>query len=68
MATLYEENVKRLLDEKKRKLAELQAKPNAEKSEIEKLEEEIGILTMLYENYASGMGAFRRTKGARERH
>lgn len=67
MATLYEENVKRLVDEKRKKLEELQAKPDAPRHEIEKLEEEILILTMLYENYSSGMGAFRRVKGARER-
>jgi len=68
MATLYEDNVKRLLDEKKKKLAELQQNPNAGKYEIEKLEEEIRILTMLYENYSSGMGAFRRVKGSRQHH
>jgi len=66
MATLYEDNVKRLLDEKKKKLAGLQENPDAGKYEIKKMEEEIGILTMLYENYSSGMGAFRRVKGARE--
>ncbi|MFQ5920748.1 MAG: hypothetical protein ACE5JV_01875 [Nitrososphaerales archaeon] len=68
MATLYEENVKRLVDEKKKKLEELQAKPDADKGEIKKLEEEIRILIMLYENYTSGMGAFRRVKDAREHH
>lgn len=67
MATLYEDNVKKLLDEKRKKLEELQ-NSNADKHEIEKLEEEIRILTMLYENYSSGMGAFRRVKGAREHH
>ncbi len=66
MATLYEDNVKRLLDEKKKKLEELRQNPNVAKYEIEQLEEEIGILTMLYENYSSGMGAFRRVKGSRE--
>ena len=66
MATLYEDNVKKLLEEKKKKLEELQQNPNTAKYEIEKLEEEIRILIMLYENYASGMGAFRRVKGSRE--
>lgn len=66
MATLYEDNVKRLLDEKKKKLEELRQNPNVPKYEIEQLEEEIGMLTMLYENYSSGMGAFRRVKGSRE--
>lgn len=66
MATLYEENVKKLLEEKKRKLEGLRQKPDAKQYEIEKLEEEIGILKMLYENYSSGMGAFRRVKGATE--
>ena len=68
MATLYEDNVTRLLDEKKKKLEELKQNPDAERYEIEKLEDEIRILTMLYENYSSGMGAFRRVKGAREHH
>ena len=68
MATLYEDNVKKLLEEKKKKLEELQQNPNTAKHEIEKLEEEIRILTMLYENYQSGMGAFRRVKGSREHH
>ncbi len=67
MATLYEENVKKLLEEKMRKLEELRQKPSAKQYEIEKLEEEIGILKMLYENYSSGMGAFRRVKGATEK-
>lgn len=66
MATLYEDNVKRLVDEKKKKLEELQQDPKTAKYEIEKLEEEIRILTMLYENYQSGMAAFRRVKGSRE--
>ncbi|MEM2761162.1 MAG: hypothetical protein QXU32_05540 [Nitrososphaerales archaeon] len=68
MATLYEENVRRLLNEKRRKLEQLQQDPKIRKHEIEKLEEEVGILTMLYENYNIGMGAFRRVKGAREQH
>jgi len=68
MATLYEDSIKKLLDEKKRKLEELRQNPDAEKYEIQKLEDEIGVLTMLYENYSSGMGAFRRVKGSREHH
>lgn len=68
MATLYEDNVRKLLFEKRKKLEELQQNPDAPKHEIAKLEEEIGILTMLYENYNIGMGAFRRVKGAREGH
>ena len=68
MATLYEDSVRRLIEEKNQKLDELKQDPNAAKHEIEKLEEEIGVLTMLYENYNIGMGAFRRVKGAREQH
>ncbi len=68
MTTLYEDNVTRLLDEKKKKLEELKQNPDTERYEIGKLEDEIRILTMLYENYSSGMGAFRRVKGAREHH
>jgi len=94
MSTLYEENVKRLLEEKKRRLEELIANIeemerlnsqgyddnniiddegkrssntiNKIREEIYKLEHEIHVLEMLYENYLSSMGAFRRTKGARK--
>jgi predicted RNase H-like nuclease (RuvC/YqgF family) len=97
MSTLYEENVKRMLEEKKRRLEELIAsieemeKLNAQgyddnnimdedkrssnardntinkiREEIYRLEHEIHVLEMLYENYSSSMGAFRRTKGARK--
>lgn len=68
MTTLYEDNVTRLLDEKKKNLEELKQNSDTERYGIEKLEDEIRILTMLYENYSSGMGAFRRVKGAREHH
>ena len=68
MATLYEDSVRRLIEEKNQKLDELKQDPSATKHEIEKVEEEIGVLTMLYENYNIGMGAFRRVKGAREQH
>jgi archaellum component FlaC len=97
MSTLYEENVKRMLEEKKRRLEELIAsieemeRLNAQgyddnnimdedkrssnaidntinkiREEIYRLEHEIHVLEMLYENYSSSMGAFRRTKGARK--
>jgi archaellum component FlaC len=97
MSTLYEENVKRMLEEKKKRLEELIAsieemeKLNAQgyddnnimdedkrssnaidntinkiREEIYRLEHEIHVLEMLYENYSSSMGAFRRTKGARK--
>lgn len=66
MATLYEDNVKRLLDEKRKKLEELEQDPAVEQYKIDELKEEIGTLIMLYENYSSGMGAFRRVKGSRE--
>lgn len=68
MATLYEENVRKLLEEKKKKLEGLKELPETPKHEIKKLEDEVSILTMLYENYNIGMGAFRRVKGAREKH
>ncbi len=99
MSTLYEENVKRMLEEKKRRLEELIAsieemeRLNAQgyddnniidedkrssnaihntiskiREEIYRLEHEIHVLEMLYENYSSSMGAFRRTKGARKIH
>ena len=67
MATLYEDNIRKLLDEKKQKLDELKDDSNTPKHELDKLEDEIHVLTMLYENYNIGMAAFRRAKGARER-
>jgi archaellum component FlaC len=97
MSTLYEENVKRMLEEKKKRLEELIASIeemekldaqgyddnnimdkdkrssnaidntiNKIREEIYRLEHEIHVLEMLYENYSSSMGAFRRTKGARK--
>lgn len=66
MSTLYEDNIRKLLDEKKRKLEELKKDPDVSGNEIEKLEEEVRVLIMLYENYNIGMGAFRRVKGVRE--
>ncbi len=67
MATLYEDNIRKLLDEKKQKLDELKDNSNTSKHEIDKLEDEIRVLTMLYENYNIGMAVFRRAKRARER-
>jgi len=66
MTTLYEDNIRKLLDEKKRKLEELKKDPDVSGNKIEKLEEEVRILIMLYENYNIGMGVFRRVKGTRE--
>lgn len=63
MATLYEENIRRMLLEKRSRLRELEERGDMQ--ELSKLEEEIRALERLYENYASSMGAFRRTKGAR---
>ncbi|MCS6767269.1 MAG: hypothetical protein RMJ59_04495 [Candidatus Nitrosocaldus sp.] len=67
MSTLYEESIRRLLDEKRRRLEEV-ARAGDSPDEVARLEHEIHVLEMLYENYSSSMSAFRRTKGARKIH
>ena len=42
MATLYEDNVRKLLDEKKRELDILNQDPDTLKYKIEKLEDKLG--------------------------
>jgi uncharacterized membrane protein len=68
MATLYEENIRRMLNEKRALLKKLLEDEEANKEEIAKIEEEIAALERLYENYANSMGAFRRVKGSRMTH
>ncbi|MEM2855507.1 MAG: hypothetical protein QW416_00170 [Candidatus Nitrosocaldaceae archaeon] len=65
MSTLYEDNIRKMLMEKRARLKELEASEKLDQNEIAKLTEEIGALERLYENYVSNMGAFRRTKGTR---
>jgi CRISPR-associated protein Cas8b1/Cst1 subtype I-B len=67
MATLYEENIRRMLNEKREILKKLR-EGKEEEAKIAELEEEIRALERLYENYASSMGAFRRVKGSRMTH
>lgn len=68
MATLYEENIRRMLNEKKEMLKKLRESKDPDQVKIAELEEEIRALERLYENYASSMGAFRRVKGSRMTH
>ncbi len=65
MATLYEENIRRMLNEKRDMLKKLRESEDPDQAKIAELEEEIRALERLYENYASSMGAFRRVKGSR---
>ncbi len=68
MATLYEENIRRMLIEKRKQLKQLQESNEPDEVRIARLEEEISALERLYENYNSSMGAFRRVKGSRMTH
>ncbi len=67
MATLYEDNIRKMLEEKKLLLKRL-IESNATQDKIKSIEEEIHALERLYDNYEISMGAFRRTKGARMIH
>ncbi len=64
MATLYEDNIRKMLDEKRLLLKRL-IESNAPQDKIARLEDDIGALERLYENYATSMGAFRRVKGTK---
>ncbi len=68
MATLYEENIRRMLNEKRDMLKKLRESEEPDEAKIAEIEEEIRALERLYENYASSMGAFRRVKGSRMTH
>ncbi len=68
MATLYEDNIRRMITEKRNMLRELEASDNPDMEKIARIEEEISALERLYENYVNSMGAFRRVKGSRMLH
>jgi colicin import membrane protein len=65
MSSEYEENVVKLLTEKKEKLDRLKLATQYSKDEIENLMIEIETLQSLFENYNLGMNYFRRARGGR---
>ena len=65
MSSEYEENVVKLLTEKREKLDRLKLATQYSKDEIENLMIEIDTLQSLFENYNLGMNYFRRARGGR---
>jgi len=62
----YEQNVGKLLAEKKERLEELMEKnPEQNRGEIAMLSTEVETLQSLFENYNLGMNVFRRAQGGR---
>jgi hypothetical protein len=62
----YEQNVGKLLAEKKERLEELMKKnPEQNRGEIAMLSTEVEKLQSLFENYNLGMNVFRRAQGGR---
>lgn len=65
MSSEYEQNVAKLLFEKKQKMDLLLENPQKNKYEIQLLSNEIETLKALFENYNLGMNVFRRAQGGR---
>lgn len=66
MSSEYEQNVGKLLAEKKERLEELMKKnPEQNRGEIAMLSTEVETLLSLFENYNLGMNVFRRAQGGR---
>lgn len=65
MSSEYEQNVSKLLAEKKDMLDRLKKDPEVNREKIERLLAEIETLASLYENYNLGLNYFRRAKGGR---
>jgi uncharacterized membrane protein YgaE (UPF0421/DUF939 family) len=65
MSSEYEQNVSKLLAEKKEMLDRLRKDPEVNREKIERLLTEIETLASLYENYNLGLSYFRRAKGGR---
>jgi len=61
----YEQNVGKLLAEKKARLDVLMKNPEQNKEEIAMLSTEVETLLSLFENYNLGMNVFRRAQGGR---
>jgi len=65
MSSEYEQNVGKLLADKKARLEELMKSPSTNKTEKESINSEIETLQSLFENYNLGMNYFRRARGGR---
>ncbi|MGA7370739.1 MAG: hypothetical protein WBX01_16580 [Nitrososphaeraceae archaeon] len=65
MSSEYEKNVTRLIQEKLEKLEYLKKTKDSDKSQVQRLADEIQTLEALFENYNLGMNYFRRAKGGR---
>lgn len=65
MSSEYEQNVGKLLAEKRTRLEELMKDPGSNKGEIAMLSMDVETLQSLFENYNLGMNVFRRAQGGR---
>jgi F420-0:gamma-glutamyl ligase-like protein len=65
MSSEYEQNVGKLLAEKRAELENLLKKPKENASKINQLTLEIDALESMYENYNLGLNVFRRAQGGR---
>jgi colicin import membrane protein len=65
MSSEYEQNIAKLLVEKKQKMDLLLEDPQKNKYEIQLLSNETETLKALFENYNLGMNVFRRAQGGR---
>ncbi len=65
LASEYERNVGKLIEEKSLKLEQLKNNQEISLTDIQKLQEEIESLQSLFDNYNLGMNYFRRARGGR---
>jgi hypothetical protein len=65
LASEYERNVGKLIEEKTLKVEELKNNHQASPIDIQRLREEIESLKSLFDNYNLGMNYFRRARGGR---
>jgi hypothetical protein len=65
LASEYERNVGKLIEEKGLKVEELKNNHQASPIDIQRLREEIESLKSLFDNYNLGMNYFRRARGGR---
>lgn len=63
----YEVGIEELIKEKTQQLQKLREDPQANKTEIQQIEEDLKSLEYLYENFYLGMNVFRTAKGGREK-
>jgi hypothetical protein len=65
LASEYERNVGKLIEEKNLKLEQLKNSQEISLTDIQRLQEEIESLQSLFDNYNLGMNYFRRARGGR---